>query len=186
MSAITGITTCKICGQNFAGPSMLIIGVDQLNGVAAYFKELAKHVMETHPSTDQDIVTYANSFFGLLRLECFTTTDSALMKQRDQLRWAIHQKTFGPRVPANEIQNWAAAAAAESIKAALVTPGNAATIQDLAGAPNVHPNKLEAALTREIAAKLNSIRDLYEEAGKYTAPGDSPAAAPQTRRYVRQ
>jgi hypothetical protein len=170
---IRGITTCKLCGKEFAGPTHTIIGAPGgvNNQLAEYMKDIAQHFLQKHPQENEAVQYRSLEYMGMLRLMNFRTTDSELKKQVQLMRWQVAQQVIPIRLRDSKLSEMATqwgATLAESImaKAAAVLPGK--LVMQISPAAL---GELKASIQNELADKTVSImrelRDLYEEPNKF-------------------
>lgn len=96
MAELTDLTTCVLCGQQFTGPRIAIVGQATAR-LETYLSGLGAHINDKHPQAAQTMNLLGAQFMGLLFLMNFKTTDAELAEKRDQLRWTIHQQTLKAR-----------------------------------------------------------------------------------------
>ena len=112
---IVGTSTCRWCGEVFAGPSRaFVIGAPEQR-LIEHLQRLAEHVRTKHQRLDQINDLYAKNYLGFLRLLCYDTTDSEVLKQIDLTRWWLNQFTTKNRISDETI-----AARAKEIGAQLI------------------------------------------------------------------
>jgi len=180
---IAGICHCRLCAAKFTGPTGLIIqpGAAQNGRVAQYMQDLAGHIITAHPVENKNMELQALEYLGLQRMTLYSTTDKAIMEQRDFLRWKIHQSTLAHRLSDGQMDAASKEFAAQFVDDAL----NALVTKPIGQDWPEHVKLLRSTLVAAVALKLYGIiedfRRLIEEPGKYqlqvvTAPGTGSAA----------
>lgn len=170
---VSGICTCKLCGQQFTGPAVLMIKPGQTAHTHQRLKEfmeaLARHVIEKHDGHDSAMQMKAHEYLAMLRLLNFTLADRELSEQRDYFRWSVHQATLNATISDAAITGVSGQLAEEIADEAL--PG--VTVPD--------HEKLKGFIAAKIAAALTDLRKELQEPGKFSV---SPVVTAQGSEIV--
>lgn len=86
-------TTCKLCNQVFATPSIPIIGEEPSQRQSRFVQGLAQHIQRNHPGKAGEIAMQAMEFNGYLLIGQFKNLDPEMEKQRDMIRDKLHAAT---------------------------------------------------------------------------------------------
>jgi hypothetical protein len=167
--SIVGINTCKICRKTFSGPRALFINPTNptaTSPAAQASVDLMEHVMREHPAIDRDMQTQSAQFLGVLRLMAFTLFDKAVAKQRDYLRWYVHQSTLNAQISDAKLEKRAeqlAELALDVVDSSLlyVKAHSSGEVASDARA------KLKARIAEGIAIAISELRAELQEPGKY-------------------
>lgn len=192
MSVIRTITTCEMCGKQFTGPTFAMVGSMQADQeTVRYAAELNAHIIKEH--RDQAIATENRSleFLTMLRLLLFRTTDSALRKQIQFLRWQISQQTLAVRMKDENIDKGALQFSTSIVDMFIAEIGSVFGTGVLKMLPRSKVEILKTRMTAKIAESMTTetkaLRDLYEEPGKWNitvveVPKDEPDPEPSPKK----
>lgn len=159
---IAGVARCKLCGRAFAGSSGFIIGQDNNGRIQGYLQKLAGHLQEAHSEIMGAVALRALEFQGMLMLLNYSLSDPQLNKQRDQLRWQIHQQTLNARIPNEKLLEKSKhfAMSLTDTFLSVCTPEQQAALQNFI--PQLRSEACEL-----IKQLVTMLRDELEEPNKY-------------------
>jgi hypothetical protein len=151
----------KPCGQRFSAPRVQIIGDDKAR-LNQYLEGLSKHIGAKHPEVGQMMVQAGAAFMEMLFLRNFTTTDPELSEQQDRMRWQVHQQTLKARYPDENLQQQAGQLAGMLVDTLSALDSETDGLM-------ARGDIVAAAFQSTIEEAFRSIRDAFEEPGKYTS-----------------
>ena len=162
---IASIVRCKvntlgtICGKSFTAPAALIIQPgQQTNGrVPQFMASLAEHIITGHPRLNKHLEARALEFMGMLRLQNFIlSNDPELTRQRDYLRWSVHQATLNAQFSDERIEEFC-----EMI---------AERCAEIMTRPDIDPAERVPMIKGLLGDVLLGMRDQLQEPGKHQTP----------------
>jgi hypothetical protein len=154
---IIGTAQCRLCKAKFQGPSAVIVGNGPNQHLSNFLLKITDHWTVCHKQEDEFLQIQAGEFLGLRRMMQFKTTDPALNRQKEELRWRIHQNTRNVSVTDESLRGIAAAIAAKIVTDARL---------NLDG-----PSSFENSVAEILLPYLKEMRDTYEEPGKFKLHG---------------
>jgi len=155
MSDLAGITTCLLCGVSFAGPRVAIIGAHNGSGFEQLMQALGAHLKQKHPEQGQIMMQNGAAFMEWLFLGNFKTTDAELSKQRDFVRWQVHQQTIKARWPDEQVREQCAELAESLLQCVRWTDDH------------IDVDESAYQFTQKLIEAFTGIRETLEERGKY-------------------
>jgi hypothetical protein len=153
---IAGLTTCLLCGKTFGGPAAIVIGSSRTD---ALLEKLAKHLHAKHPEVRDAIDIMKLQMDGAMQMMNFRTTDTALMKQVDVLRWSVNQQTLPCRISDENIE-----ARTKEIATAI-----ALEARDKEISKQEVWEEFETSVHARLKEVFTALRNAMQEPGKYKA-----------------
>lgn len=143
-------STCRICGEAFTTPSLLIVGQTDEERLGEFGGRLAQHILTSHKDVALYAATMHQQFDGMICLMNFNIAEDKLVEQLDMIRFQIHRLTRRAVVTDDTLMQ-------KTAELGLLNPDDEQRVFDL----------------------MKTMRDVLEERGRYPhlTPSPAPGAA---------